>query len=74
MKMSMVVASSDAMACRVFIGCARTAEEFGVWLRASGWHVRIEPGVDPRTQPRIKEEEETAAVLVNTYELWRVTR
>lgn len=68
MKANMVIASTDSMACRVFIGCTDVATEFAAWLQMNGWHVRIEADVDPRTQPRIREEEETAAALTTEYD------
>jgi hypothetical protein len=72
-KLNMVVASSEAVACRVFIGCTDLANEFGVWLQANGWVVRIEADVEPAAQPRLKEEEEMAAVLTGAFEKWKIT-
>jgi hypothetical protein len=73
-KLNMVVASSEAMACRVFIGCTDLANDFGAWLQLQGWSVRIEADVEPAAQPRLKEEEEMAAVLTGAFEKWLATR
>jgi hypothetical protein len=70
MRVNMVIASSDSVACRIFIGCTDVANEFGAWLQLQGWHVRIEGDIDPRTQPRIREEEEMAAALTAEYDKW----
>jgi hypothetical protein len=73
MKLNMVVASSETVACRVFIGCTDTATEFAAWLQLQGWSVRIEADVEPAAQPRLKEEEEMAAVLTGAFEKWKIT-
>lgn len=69
----MVVAHNEAMACRVFIGCEDTAVEFASWTQMNGWKVRIEADIDPRTQPRLKEEEDVAGALVSAFEQWKTT-
>lgn len=71
MKANMVIASSDATACRVFIVDTDFAIDFASWLQLNGWHARIEDDVDPRTQPRIYEEEALAGALVAQYDRWK---
>lgn len=67
----MIIATADAFGTRIFIGCADLAVEFAAWLQMNGWQVRIEADVDPRSQPRLKEEEEVAAVLVSEFDKWK---
>lgn len=67
----MVVASSESLAARVFIGCEDMAHEFGAFLQENGWTVRIESEIDPRTQPRLKEEEDAAGALIAAFEQWK---
>jgi hypothetical protein len=71
MKLNMVVASNEHFACRIFIGCDDLANEFGAWLQSTGWEVRIEGDVDPRAQPRLTEEEEIAAALMESFNRFR---
>lgn len=71
-RVNMVVASTEEVAFRTFIGCTDFATEFAAWLEVVGkWHVRIEPDVNPAAQPRLKEEMELAGAMLAQFDKWK---
>lgn len=71
MNVNMVVAAHDEIAFRTFIGCDEIAVDFAAWLSVNGWHARIEPDVNPLSQPRLKEEMDLAGEMLAKFDKFR---
>lgn len=70
-RVNMVVASTEDVAFRAFVGCNDLAVDFAAWLSVNGWHARIEPDVNPAAQPRLKEEMDLAGSMLAEFDKWR---
>lgn len=65
-----VIADSEGVTIRCFVGQLDCAVDFAQFLATNGWNVEISANVKPAEHPRLKEEIEAAEALAEAYDRW----